>query len=126
ERIQEHFSGPSGLFRRLFGGGKAEIKLLPHGETGEIDWLESGIDIVAKPPGKEPRSISQLSGGEKTMTAVALLLSIFQSKPSPFCVLDEVDAALDDANVERFGSILRQFLDKCHFVVITHNKKTMQ
>ena len=126
ERIQEHFSGQTGLFRRLFGGGKAEIKLLPHGETGEIDWLESGIDIVAKPPGKEPRSISQLSGGEKTMTAVALLLSIFQSKPSPFCVLDEVDAALDDANVERFGSILRQFLDKCHFVVITHNKKTMQ
>ncbi len=129
EKIQEHFSGPSGLFRRLFGGGKAEIRLLPHGETnggGEIDWLESGIDIVAKPPGKEPRSISQLSGGEKTMTAVALLLSIFQSKPSPFCVLDEVDAALDDANVERFGSIIRQFLDRCHFVVITHNKKTMQ
>jgi len=126
EKIQDHFSGQSGLFRRLFGGGKAEIRLLPHGETGEIDWLESGIDIVAKPPGKEPRSISQLSGGEKTMTAVALLLSIFQSKPSPFCVLDEVDAALDDANVERFGSIVRQFLDRCHFVMITHNKKTMQ
>jgi chromosome segregation protein len=126
ERIQDHFSGPSGLFRRLFGGGKAEIRLLPHGESGEIDWLESGIDIVAKPPGKEPRSIAQLSGGEKTMTAVALLLSIFQSKPSPFCVLDEVDAALDDANVERFGAIIRQFLDRCHFVVITHNKKTMQ
>lgn len=126
EAIQEHFSGPSGMFRRLFGGGRAEMKLVPDAETGEIDWLESGIDIMAKPPGKEPRSISQLSGGEKTMTAVALLMSIFQSKPSPFCILDEVDAALDDANVERFCTIVKQFLDQCHFVVITHNKKTMQ
>ena len=126
ERITEYFSGERGMYRRLFGGGKAEIKLIPLAETGEIDWLESGIEITAKPPGKEPRSISQLSGGEKTMTAVALLMSIFQSKPSPFCVLDEVDAALDDANVERFASILRQFLDRCHFIVITHNKKTMQ
>lgn len=126
ERITEFFSGERGMFRRLFGGGKAEIRLMPHPETGEVDWLESGIEITAKPPGKEPRSISQLSGGEKTMTAVALLMSIFQSKPSPFCVLDEVDAALDDANVERFAGILRQFLDRCHFIVITHNKKTMQ
>lgn len=126
ETIQGYFSGPSGMFRRLFGGGKAELRLMPLPDTGEIDWLESGIEVVAKPPGKEPRSISQLSGGEKTMTAVALLMSIFQSKPSPFCVLDEVDAALDDSNVERFGGILRQFLDRCHFIVITHNKKTMQ
>lgn len=126
ETIQEYFSGPSGMFRRLFGGGKADLRLMPMPETGEIDWLESGIEVVAKPPGKEPRSISQLSGGEKTMTAVALLMSIFQSKPSPFCVLDEVDAALDDANVERFSGILRHFLDRCHFIVITHNKKTMQ
>lgn len=126
ERITEYFSSDRGMFRRLFGGGKAEIRLLPSPETNEIDWLESGIEITAKPPGKEPRSISQLSGGEKTMTAVALLMSIFQSKPSPFCVLDEVDAALDDANVERFAGILRQFLDRCHFIVITHNKKTMQ
>ncbi|MCA9309573.1 MAG: hypothetical protein KDA21_00065, partial [Phycisphaerales bacterium] len=81
---------------------------------------------IAKPPGKEPRTISQLSGGEKTMTAVALLMSIFQSKPSPFCILDEVDAALDDANVERFCHIIRQFLSHCHFIVITHNKRTMQ
>jgi chromosome segregation protein len=126
ETIREFFSGQNGMFRRLFGGGKAELRLMPLPETGQIDWLESGIEVMAKPPGKEPRSISQLSGGEKTMTAVALLMSIFQSKPSPFCVLDEVDAALDDANVERFAGILRQFLDRCHFIVITHNKKTMQ
>ena len=125
EAIQEHFSSETGMFRRLFGGGRAELKLMPVGETGEIDWLESGIEVTAKPPGKEPRSISQLSGGEKTMTAVALLMSIFQSKPSPFCVLDEVDAALDEGNVERFTGIVRQFLDQCHFIVITHNKRTM-
>ena len=126
QTIQAHFGGRDGMFRRLFGGGRAELRLIPDPETGEIDWLESGVEVMAKPPGKEPRSISQLSGGEKTMTAVALLMSIFQSKPSPFCVLDEVDAALDDANVERFGSIIRQFLDQCHFIVITHNKRTMQ
>lgn len=125
ETIQKNFSGADGLFRRLFGGGRAEVRLIPNEETGEIDWLESGIEVVAKPPGKEPRSISQLSGGEKTMTAVALLMSIFQSKPSPFCILDEVDAALDDANVERFCAIIKQFLDRCHFIVITHNKRTM-
>ena len=124
--IESNFSGREGMFRRLFGGGRAEIKLVPDPETGEVDWLESGIEITAKPPGKEPRSISQLSGGEKTMTAVALLMSIFQSKPSPFCILDEVDAALDDANVERFTAIVKAFLDRCHFIVITHNKKTMQ
>ncbi len=125
ETIQANFSGPDGLFRKLFGGGRAEVRLIPDEETGQIDWLESGIEVMAKPPGKEPRSISQLSGGEKTMTAVALLMSIFQSKPSPFCILDEVDAALDDANVERFCAIIKQFLDRCHFIVITHNKRTM-
>lgn len=126
EAIQEHFASETGMFRRLFGGGKAELRLMPVAETGEIDWLESGVEVTAKPPGKEPRSISQLSGGEKTMTAVALLMSIFQSKPSPFCVLDEVDAALDEGNVSRFTAIVQQFLDKCHFIVITHNKRTMQ
>ncbi|MFI4854280.1 MAG: chromosome segregation protein SMC [Phycisphaerales bacterium JB065] len=126
ETIQGHFSGNDGMFRRLFGGGSAQVRLIPDPETGEIDWLESGVEVMAKPPGKEPRSISQLSGGEKTMTAVALLLSIFHSKPSPFCILDEVDAALDDANVERFSKIIRQFLEHCHFIVITHNKRTMQ
>ncbi len=126
ETIRDNFSGPKGMFRRLFGGGRAEVDLIPDPETGEIDWLESGVQVTAKPPGKDPRSINQLSGGEKTMTAVAMLLSIFESKPSPFCILDEVDAALDDANVERYGAIIRQFLDRCHFIVITHNKRTMQ
>ena len=126
EAIQANFAGPDGMFRKLFGGGRAEIKLIPDPETGEIDWLESGIEIMAKPPGKEPRAIRQLSGGEKTMTAVALLMAIFKSKSSPFCILDEVDAALDDANIERFCNVVRQFLDQCHFIIITHNKRTMQ
>ena len=91
-----------------------------------MDWLESGIEIRAKPPGKEPRLISQLSGGEKTLAAVALLMAIFRSKPAPFCVLDEVDAALDEANVERFCSTLTPFLEKSHFILITHHKRTMQ
>ncbi len=125
QKIEAHFGGKDGMFRRLFGGGRAEVRLIPDPETGEIDWLESGVEVLAKPPGKEPRSISQLSGGEKTMAAVALLLSIFHSKPSPFCVLDEVDAALDDANVDRFGSIIQQFSSGCDFIVITHNKRTM-
>jgi chromosome segregation protein len=137
-RIQEHFAGQNGMFRKLFGGGRAEVRLMslvkevetPDGirkvETGEVDLLESGIEVIAKPPGKEPRSISQLSGGEKTLTAVALLLAIFQSKPSCFCVLDEVDAALDDANVGRYASVIREFTNHSHFIVITHNKKTMQ
>ncbi|MBI1372244.1 MAG: chromosome segregation protein SMC [Phycisphaera sp.] len=125
ETIRENFAGPSGLFRKLFGGGRADVMLTPD-ENGDVDWLESGIDIIAKPPGKEPQSIRLLSGGERTMVAVALLLSIFRSKPSPFCVLDEVDAALDEANVERFSNVIRSFLDTSHFIVITHHKRTMQ
>jgi chromosome segregation protein len=137
-KIQEHFAGSHGMFRKLFGGGKAEVRLMPlikevdtpegtkKVETDEVDLLESGIEVIAKPPGKEPRSISQLSGGEKTLTAVALLLSIFQSKPSCFCILDEVDAALDDANVGRYIGVVREFTSHSHFIVITHNKKTMQ
>jgi chromosome segregation protein len=125
ERVREAFAGQTGMFRRLFGGGSADIYLLPL-ENGETDWLDSGVEIRAKPPGKEPRVISQLSGGEKTMTAVALLMAIFQSKPSPFCILDEVDAALDEANVERFCHALEPFLDRSHFIVITHHKRTMQ
>jgi chromosome segregation protein len=127
--IQEHFAGQDGMFRKLFGGGKAEVRLMPvvrdGVETQETDWLESGIEIIAKPPGKEPRSISQLSGGEKSMTAVALLMSIFRSKPSCFCVLDEVDAALDDANVDRFCKVVKQFTSFSNFIVITHHKRTM-
>lgn len=133
ERVRESFAGDDGLFRQLFGGGRAEIKLMPlvrevDGQkvvTDDVDLLESGIEIVARPPGKQPRSISQLSGGEKAMTAVALLLAIFQSKPSCFCVLDEVDAALDDANVDRFSRVVKQFSVKSNFIVITHHKKTM-
>ncbi len=127
--IQEHFAGESGMFRKLFGGGKAELKLMPlvkdGVETEQTDWLESGIEIIARPPGKQPHVISQLSGGEKAMTAVALLMSIFRSKPSCFCILDEVDAALDDANVERFSAVVRQFTAFSHFIVITHHKRTM-
>ncbi len=138
ERISEHFAGRDGMFRKLFGGGRAEIRLMPlikevqtdqgiqKVQTDEIDLLESGIEIIAKPPGKEPRSINQLSGGEKTLTAVALLLAIFKSKPSCFCILDEVDAALDDANVDRYCSVVRDFASSSHFIVITHNKRTMQ
>jgi len=90
-----------------------------------VDLLETSVEIVARPPGKEPRSISLLSGGEKTMTCVALLLAIFRSRPSPFCVLDEVDAALDEANVDRFVGVLRHFLSATQFIVVTHSKKTM-
>tara|TARA_R110000737_G_scaffold2923_13_gene9517 strand:+ start:59 stop:4267 length:4209 start_codon:yes stop_codon:yes gene_type:complete len=132
--IKDEFGGRNGMFRRLFGGGRAEVRLMPlikeiDGEkvqTDEIDLLESGIEVIAKPPGKEPRSINQLSGGEKTMTAVAMLLAIFRSKPSCFCVLDEVDAALDEANVGRFCSTLDLFALQSRFIVITHNKRTMQ
>jgi chromosome segregation protein len=138
-RIQSNFGGDSGMFRKLFNGGKAEVRLMPlmkevedadgtvrKVETDQTDLLESGIEVIAKPPGKEPRSISQLSGGEKTLTAVALLMSIFRSKPSCFCVLDEVDAALDEGNVGRFNSVVREYTDRSSFIVITHNKRTMQ
>jgi chromosome segregation protein len=108
------------LFRKLFGGGKADIIL-----ENEADVLESGIEVTARPPGKELRSISLLSGGEKTLTAVALLLAIFRSKPSPFCILDEVDAALDEANTVRFAGVIREFLDRSQFIVVTHKKRTM-
>ena len=117
ETVRGHFQE---LFRKLFGGGQADIVL-----EDETDVLESGIEIIARPPGKELRSISLMSGGEKTMTAVALLLAIFRSKPSPFCILDEVDAALDEANVGRLAAVLREFLDRSQFILITHSKRTM-
>lgn len=108
------------MFRKLFGGGKADIIL----EDPE-NPLECGIEIIARPPGKEPQSISLLSGGEKTMTAVALLMGVFKCRPSPFAILDEVDAALDESNVDRFNTLLHEFLSQSQFVVITHSKRTM-
>jgi chromosome segregation protein len=118
EQIRVNFQE---LFRKLFGGGKADIIL----EDPERP-LECGIEIIARPPGKEPQSISLLSGGEKTMTAVGLVMAVFKSKPSPFAFLDEVDAALDEANTERFNTLLQDFLAHSQFVVITHSKRTMQ
>jgi chromosome segregation protein len=117
ETIRIHFQE---LFRKLFGGGQADIVL-----EDPNDILECGIEIIARPPGKELRSISLLSGGEKTMAAVALLMAIFRSKPSPFCILDEVDAALDEANIGRYTAVVREFLDRSQFIVVTHSKRTM-
>ena len=124
ERFVETFEEIRGnfqqIFRKLFGGGKADVVL----EDTE-DVLEAGIEVIARPPGKETRSISLLSGGEKSMTALALLFAVFRTKPSPFCFLDEVDAALDEANNERFNMLLREFQSESQFIVITHAKRTM-
>jgi len=117
EEVQGHFSD---LFRKCFGGGKAELVL----EDG-ADVLEAGIDIIAKPPGKKITRLSLMSGGEKTMTTIALLFAIFRARPSPFCILDEVDAPLDEANVRRFVVLLKDFVAQTQFIVVTHNKLTM-
>ncbi len=108
-------------FRELFKGGHAELKL-----TEPNNILETGVDIVASPPGKKLSSISLLSGGEKTLTAISLLFAIIKSKPSPFCVLDEVEAALDEANVDTFGKYVQSLKKKSEFIIITHKKKTME
>ncbi len=117
EMVRGHFQT---LYRKLFGGGQADLVL----DSG-VDILEAGVDINARPPGKELRSISLLSGGEKTLTCVALLLALFRSRPSPFCMLDEVDAALDEANIGRFIEVVKEFAAETQFIVITHSKKTM-
>ncbi|HEX4441601.1 MAG TPA: AAA family ATPase, partial [Thermoanaerobaculia bacterium] len=111
----------SEMFTRLFQGGNAEMKLLD-----ETDVLESGIEIDAHPPGKRNQSILLLSGGEKALTAIALLMAIFRYKPSPFCILDEVDAPLDEANIDRFTRLLRDMTEDTQFIAITHNKRTME
>jgi chromosome segregation protein len=142
--VREHFQA---MFRKIFGGGSADVFLetevqekvkreitkedgavvtVDEWVTRKVDVLDAGIEIIARPPGKKPVSISQLSGGEKAMTCISLLMSIFKSKPSPFCILDEVDAPLDEANNQRFGMLIQEFLDTSQFIVITHHKRTMQ
>ena len=124
QRFQEAFDQIRGhfreLFRKLFGGGRADIIL-----EDPDDPLESGIEILAQPPGKDLQGISLMSGGEKTMTAIALLMSVFKSRPAPYAILDEVDAALDDVNNERFNKIVCEFVKQSQFIIITHSKRTM-
>ncbi len=118
EKANENFQK---MFTKLFNGGEARLVLLEN----EQDPLECGIDIIARPPGKRPQSVTLLSGGERTMTAVALLFAIFRIKPAPFTMLDELDAALDDANIGRFVDALKEFLDRSQFLIITHNQHTI-
>ena len=117
EQIRKNFAY---TFQILFGGGRAEIELV----TAE-DPLESGIEIVAQPPGTKLKGITLLSGGQKTLTAVALLFALYMVKPSPFCLLDELDAPLDESNIHRFTNLLKQFVKESQFIIITHNKSTI-
>lgn len=118
EKVHEAFKR---TYRILFGGGEAKLILQEEG-----DLLEAGIDIIARPPGKRQQTISLLSGGEKALTATALLFALFETKPSPFCVLDEIDAPLDDANISRFSGLLTEYAKNTQFIVITHSKLTME
>ena len=125
ERFKETFDKISlefnEVFRKLFRGGKGTLKL-----TTPDDLLNTGIDIIAEPPGKKLNSIGLLSGGEKTLTAIAVLFAILNIKPSPFCILDEVEAALDEANVDTFGKYLKEKKETSQFILITHKKRTME
>jgi len=118
EKINKNFSE---LFQELFGGGRGEMSLID-----ADDELESGIDIVAQPPGKRLQNVLLLSGGEKAMAALALVLGIFHYRPAPFCLLDEVDAPLDEANIGRFTNKVVTMAANTQFIVITHNKRTME
>ena len=119
DKIRGHFIN---IFRGLFNpGDEADLKL-----EENVDPLEAKIEIIAKPKGKRPTSIELLSGGEKTLTAIALLFAIYLVKPSPFCILDEIDAPLDDANIDRFTKIIKDFSNDTQFIVVTHNKRTME
>ncbi|MBR4020901.1 MAG: AAA family ATPase, partial [Firmicutes bacterium] len=117
DQIVENFEA---IFKELFGGGHAELRM-----EDESNPLESGIDIIAQPPGKKLQNINLMSGGEKTMTAIALMFAVLKTKPTPFCILDEVEAALDDANIDRFAKALRKF-DNIQFTLVTHQKATME
>ncbi len=117
EQVRKNFAY---TFHTLFGGGRAELQLI---ETPDI--LESGIEIVAQPPGTKLKAISLLSGGQKTLTAVALLFALYMVKPSPFCLLDELDAPLDESNIGRFTDLLKKFVKDSQFIIITHNKRTV-
>jgi chromosome segregation protein len=118
EQIKKNFEY---TFQTLFGGGRANIELVQSGE----DILESGIEIVAQPPGTKLKGISLLSGGQRTLTAVALLFALYLVKPSPFCLLDELDAPLDESNIGRFTELLKKFVKDSQFIIITHNKRTV-
>jgi len=118
DKVNENFQV---AYPRLVGGGAARLSL-----TDEDDLLETGVEIFVQPPGKRLQNLTLLSGGEKAMTAIALLIALFRVKPSPFCVLDEVDAPLDEANGARFNEMLREMAALSQFVVITHNRKTME
>src|SRR5207247_190921 len=119
--VNRHFGE---LFERLFEGGRAELRLVEAEEGG--DPLDTGVELMAQPRGKRLQAVSLMSGGERALTGLALLFAIFYFRPSPFCVLDEVDAPLDDANIHRFLRVLRELTSQTQFLVITHNRKTME
>jgi chromosome segregation protein len=122
EQVNRHFGE---IFSRLFEGGRAELRMVPP-EDGEEDPLELGVELMAQPRGKRLQAVTLMSGGERALTGLALLFAIFYYRPSPFCVLDEVDAPLDDANIHRFIRVLRELCTQTQFIVITHNRKTME